>query len=235
VLNSYLQRTQQLLADIKQEIFTPLFLTGFINTARGQIAGESKCIRYIGSISTVTSQRNYSFASISTVSGVQGTFSVRTIEYGVASGQKWIEPRGWAWFNFYYMNNPVPQSGPPQRWAQLGQGLSGTFYLDPPPDQTYTLYCDAIGNPAPITTDTAAEIIPYQWTDAVPYFAAYLCYLYAQHSDRADGMLNLYEKYMTMARRAATPDVGMTMYPQNIDPAQISKLGLTARQQQGSG
>jgi hypothetical protein len=42
-------------------------------------------------------------------------------------------------------------------------------------------------------------------------------------------MFEFYETFVERARTAATPDVGRTMYPDNRDPAQISKLGLSPK------
>lgn len=245
MLTEYLTQTQNLLQNpgAPVSLYSTTSLISYINTARGQLAGESKSIRYIGTISTIAGQRNYNYSAISTngpssVSGVQGVVNIRTIEYGIAQGQKWVEPRSWTWFNYYYMGNPVPVNGVPLRWAQLGQGVNGTFYLDPPPDMTYTLFCDVTGYPINLIDDTTTEAIPYLWTDAVPYFAAYLAYLSAQSPARqadAQRMMQLYEQFVQRARTAATPDLGATMYPQNTDPTQLAKLGLSQRQQQAAG
>lgn len=241
MLNQYLTQTQNILQNPSAPVslYSTVSLISYINQARGQLAGESKSIRYVGTISTIPTQRAYNFASVSLISGVQGALNIRTIQYGVGTGQKWIQPRSWTWFNFYFLNNPVPPNSFPAAWAQLGQGASGTFWLDPPPDLSYTLYCDVVGYPINLANDNDPEAIPYLWTDAVPYYAAYLAYLSAQSPARdrdAQNMLQLYEQFVERARRAATPDLGPTMYPQNIDPPQIAKLGVApsrGQQQQG--
>lgn len=243
MLNTYLLRTQQLLQNppAPSNLYATGDLTSYINVARGQLAGESKCIRAIGTISTVASQRSYNFSgvSVSSVPGVAGVINIRSIQFGIADGQKWVNARGWTWFNYYHLNNPEPQKGQPATWSQLGQGVSGTFYLDPIPDTIYPLFCDVIGYPIPLVDDTTVEAIPYLWTDAVPYFAAYLAYLSAQSPARQNDAARMFEHYQTFVergRQAATPDVGSTMYPQNRDPAQLSKLGLSPKQSaQGGG
>jgi hypothetical protein len=58
--------------------------------------------------------------------------------------------------------------------------------------------------------DTTAEAIPYLWTDAVPYFAAYLALLSSQTGARtadADKMMQRYTEFVERAKRAATGDV----------------------------
>jgi hypothetical protein len=242
VLNTYLQRTQNLLQNpaAPTSLYATSDLTNYINIARGQLAGESKCIRAIGTISTVANQRNYNFSSVTVASpaGIQGIINIRSIQFGIASGQKWVNARGWTWFNYYNLNNPVPASGQPVEWAQLGQGVSGTFYLDPIPDTVYPLFCDGIWYPVTLVDDTTPEAIPYLWTDAVPYYAAYLAYLSAQSPARQNDAARMFEHYTTFverARTASTPDVNRTMYPEQRDPAQLAKLGLSPKQSAAGG
>jgi hypothetical protein len=169
---------------------------------RGQLAGESKCIRRIGTISTVVGQREYNFSNIAYAEpAINGTLSVRRAYYAVGSGYKWITPRPWEWFDLYGLSNPVPPSGPPRMWAQLKQGSSGTgvspspgfpptqvssgtFWIDPLPDLTYTLNLDCECYPVPLQVEADAEAIPYEWTDAVPFGAAWMALLGAQTSAR---------------------------------------------------
>jgi hypothetical protein len=220
-------------------------LDSWINTARGQLAGESEAVRVIGTLQTVAGQRAYNFSSIAlNATGVQGVIHVRRLMYNVGVGQKFINPRSWEWFDLYHMNNPVPQNGVPLIWAQYGQGSSGqgsitgigggsmssgSLYLDPPPDIVYTLNCDCVCYPNALTADSDPEAIPYLFTDAVPFFAAYYALLTAQTNARmadAERMFNYYQTFMQRARQSSNPSVSRTLYQQSTDPAQIAKLGL---------
>lgn len=227
----------------------------WINTARGQLAGEAECVRYLASVTTVVGQRNYNFSAISTgtqaVSGISGVIHVRSIMYAVASGYKWVRPRPWEWYQLYKLNNPVPPSGAPTTWAQFGQGsagsgsitgigagslISGSFYVDPIPDLAYTLLLDCCCYPQQLTADADVEAIPYLWTDAVPYFAAWYALLSAQSSSRladAERMYGYYQTFVGRARQAANPSVNRYLYEQSVDPTQSNKLGL--QRQSGGG
>jgi hypothetical protein len=193
----------------------------------------------------VIGQRNYNFSSITLgASGVQGVLHVRRLMYNVASGQKFITPHQWEWFDLYHMNNPVPVNGPPANWAQYGQGGSGqgsitgigsgtmdsgSFYLDPLPDLVYTLNCDCVCYPIALASDTDVEAIPYLFTDAVPFFAAYYALLTAQMNARladAERMFNYYQTFLQRARQASNPSVNRTIYQQADDPTRLSKLGF---------
>lgn len=214
----------------------------WINIARGQLAGEGECIRVIGTIDTVVGQRAYDFSDIdlgvSATTGVQGAINVRRINYTVGAGQQFVVPRPWEWFNFYNLNNVVPTSGPPTEWSQFGQGSAGTntgsgasgsFYLDPPPDAIYALQCDCVCYPIALATNNTAEAIPYLWTDAVPFFAAYYAYLSSQTAARAQDamrMMQLYTEFVKRARQASNPSVLRGQYEQAGDPAQAAKFGI---------
>lgn len=231
LLSVYETRVAQLLQNpaAPTSLYATADIRNWINQARGQVAGEGRCIRVLGSIATVASQNNYQFASISTVSvsGVQGVLNIRSIQYQVGTGQKWINARGWTWFNFYRLNNPVPQAGVPTDWSQFAQGALGSFYLDPAPDIAYTLICDCVCYPVDLVDDTTPDAIPYMWQDSVPYYAAYLAFLSSQVPARqndANRMFERYTEFVSRARRFSNPDVNSYMYPQSNDPVQIAKI-----------
>jgi len=220
-----------------------------VNTARGQLAGEARCIRVQGTISTVVGQRNYLFSAINlggspAATGIQGVIHIRSIRYAVGLGFKELQPRAWPWFELYHLNNPVPPSSFPVIWSQYGQGssggggvtnvgsgtmLSGSFYIDPIPDAIYALTCDCVCYPNALATDTDIEAIPYLWTDAVPFYAAYYALLSAQTSARMqDGerYYQYYTQFVQRARSAATPDVLRYEYEQVPDPTALNQMGL---------
>jgi len=77
--------------------------------------------------------------------------------------------------------------------------------------------------------DTDIEAIPYLWTDAVPYFAAYLALMSAQTNmrmEQAQRYFQLYQTFVQRARQAATPAVNRYAYEQMPDPTRANKLGL---------
>lgn len=250
MLTSYETNLQNLLQlpTAPSTLYTTATLDNWINIARGQLAGEGACIRAIGTIPTVVGQRAYNFSSISfgvsATTGIQGAINVRRISYNVASGQQWIPPREWEYYDLYHLNNPVPVNGPPKVWAQYAQGAAtpasgstatGSFYLDPPPDAIYTLNCDCMCYPIILATDGTIEAIPYLWTDAVPFFAAYYAFLSSQTGARqadAERMYGYYKEFLNRARMASNPSVNRSQYEQAADPASINKLGV---QQQARG
>lgn len=219
MLFQYMKLAQQLMSDVKQELLNPSFLISFINTARGQLAGEAECIRVFGGLFTAIGTQSYAYTGITTAVGVQGVMNVRRINYLSGAGQKFVSPLPWEWFDLYYMNNTGPVMAPPTVWAQYAQGSSGSFFLYPIPDAIYTLRLDCVCYPSDLTTDTDTEVIPYPWTDAIPYFAAYFAYLNVQNMEKANAMLERYREFVMRARRFTTPGILPAQYEQVSAPA----------------
>jgi hypothetical protein len=89
--------------------------------------------------------------------------------------------------------------------AQFGQGTNGSFYLYPPPSQTYQLEWDCQCLPQDLVTDQSVEAIADPWTDAVPYYAAHLVFLGQQNFNAARAYLDLYDQRMTRFRAYVQP------------------------------
>lgn len=243
MLASYRTRVTQLLQSPPAP--TTLYATAdidvWINSARGQVAGESESIRIIGTIPAVVGQRNYSFSSIdigvSATTGAAGPINVRRINYGMDGWQKYLRVQAWEYFDLFFLNNPVPVNGEPMHWARYSQGVNGSFYVDPPPGALYTFYCDCVCFPIDLVNDTTVEAIPYLWTDAVPYLAAYFALLSAQNAQRqqdADRMFVRYTEFMERARTYANPSVNRHIYAQSPDLVIMNKIGQQ-QQQRGQG
>lgn len=235
-LAAYQTQTQTLLqlpGASPQTLYPLSNITTWINTARGQLAGEGECIRLITTLNTVIGQRNYNFSALDgfspSLTGIKGVLNVRRITYSLASGQQWIPPRAWEWFDLYHMNNPVPQPGPPVVWSQYAQGAQGSFYIDPPPDAVYRLNCDCVMLPIDLVDDTMVEAIPFPWTDSIPFFAGYYALLSSQTAARqadAERLFGHYQTFMGRARQFSNPSVNRPSYEQAGDPAQANKYGL---------
>jgi hypothetical protein len=247
----YLPQTMNLLqlpGSAASSLYTTANLTMWINIARGQVAGEGECIRQFGTINTVIGQQAYPFSGINTgvsaTNGIQGVLSINSLSYNVGGGSLWMTPRPWPWFSLYNMNNAAPGNGPPTEWSQFGQGAApgsgngqasvggGSFYVSPAPDLAYTINCNAVCYPIPLVLDTDPEAIPYLWTDAVPFFAAYFALMSAQtgarYSDAAQMYKGHYDEFMDRARKQSNAGVDRWLYSQAADPAQATKMGIKA-------
>lgn len=238
MLDAYLLQTRQLLQNpaAPNPLYSSTDLTTYINRARGQLAGESESIRAIGTLNTVVGQRVYDFSDIvipnAATIGIAGVFKIRMASYGLGDGQRLMTVRGWEWFNSYKLNTPVPQSGQPSDWSQYGQGSSGSIYIDPLPDAVYALSLDCVCLPEALALDADPEAIPFPWTDAVCFFAAYYALLSSQNAARqndADRMMSRYQEFTNRARRYSNPDLQQSIWSQASDPTLPAKLGAGQR------
>jgi len=252
VLSSfYLPQTRSLLqlpGSQSTSLYSDADLTRFINIARGQVAGEGACIRLHGTISTVAGQDNYAFSAINTgvsaTNGIQGVIRIESLHCVAGNGQLWMTPRPWPWFSLYNRNTPVVVQGQPTEWAQYGQGAApppatapasasvqgGTFYVSVVPDDIYQLNANTVCYPLALVDDTTVEALPYFWTDAVPFFAAYFALMSAQTNARMADAAQMYKghynEFMDRARKQSNPDTMNYIYQQAGDPAQAVKMGV---------
>ncbi len=170
-------------------------------------------------------------ASAATVSGATlagGGTSIQGISAVIAIRQMSVNTTGttyqlmtnrpWAWFNRYSLSNGVaPTTGTPTQWAQQGIGAAvpgvlaaGTFGVSPAPSGTIAVKADAICIPNYLSTDVDPEVIPYPFTEAVPYYAAYYALMSSQRTQDATTM---FERYKQFVKRA----VDMTASPVYAD------------------
>jgi hypothetical protein len=230
-LLSYLTITRRILKDVTFTKFIDGDLVDWINIGRGQLAGESECIRVYAPLTLTPPAQQYNFSAIGIPTGVGlgGVLNVRMVTYtnpGTAPpGAVLITPREWEFFNTFVLAQPSPVAGPPDTWAQHGQGINGTIFVNAP-DLPYVLNLDTVCVPSSMSSDSDPEPIPGLWVDAIPYYAAYLAML-TNHEEGAENMLKLYEEYVRRARQFATPSVLSGQYSQAPDMMMASRLGIT--------
>ncbi len=233
-------------------LYSTTDLNRWINVARGRLAGDTQCIRLLTTLTVTVGQRNYNFSSIPIPgsSGIQGVLNINTIWYNTHNtGYQRLEARSWPWFSLYGLNNPVVINAVPTIWSQFGQGAAppgttgvanvgvssfgGSFYLNPPPDLAYDLLLDCTCFPIALTADADLEAIPYLWTEAIPYLAAWYALLSSQMQARradAEAYMNYYQTFIQSSRGAATPIVTPYQSQGAGDQATLAKMGLTKSQ-----
>jgi len=249
-LFAYRQQVERLLQDTQQVLYNLADIDVYINDARVQIALAAECIRQPAQIAMVQGQQSYAFSSATFTAaptipaGLGGVGNVRSCMLVLATtnpqgqpGQKRIPIRAWEWFESYYLAVNVPTQGAPVISARLQPGLVGTLWFAPPPDAAYQINLDAVAYPAALATDADPEALPYPWTDAVPFFAAYLAYLSTQNADAAQKMWIEYSKFQQRGTQITTPTRTPYKYPGGMGAQEaMQKVPLTGGlQRQGGG
>ena len=163
------------------------------------------------SLTTVPGQEVYTFATADNllansgfkfpgIANVMGVLSV-SIAWGGNAGMKpTLRPKIWTEFQAYLRSYPAV-------WSQYGMGsgtTGGSIYLWPLPSQASQMDWDCWCIPVVMTSGSTPEAIPYQWTSAVPFYAAYLGYLNAQRPADAQSMHEQYKEKMIEAQATAT-------------------------------
>jgi hypothetical protein len=192
----------------------PLIATGtldsYINIARNQVAAEAECIRVPATLALVNGTQNYNFSAISVsgapTNGIGSVITVRSMRIG---GQP-LDIRSWEWFSQYYLGDG--QAGTPVRVSQQGQSLLGTLWFDPTPNAAATASLDVVCLPIALVSDGTTEAIPPLWTDAIPFYAAWLAMQSLQRQADAEMMLRRYASLVRRGRQFATP----TELPDNL-------------------
>ena len=157
----------------------------------------------INCVNTVANQEVYTFASVNTLAqltpGVASVLFVSSVAVSWGALKPTLRQINWddlqAWIRAY----PIV-SGQPAVFAQFGQGESGSIYLQPVPTQAASMEWNCVCTPIDLVDDTTVEAIPYPWTDAVPYFAAYLALLTARRPMEAKDMRGIYDDTMKRSR-----------------------------------
>ena len=212
-LNAYISAVRTLLHDPNAQFFTTATLTTFINEARQQIASEGECVRAVPGFSTVALQETYSNSVVSgPTPDIGALLAIRAISYGGLT----LEARPWDYFNFYMRNLAKPLPGPPKAWSPFSTGTNGIFFISPLPADIYNIELDAIWLPINLAADGDPEALPYPWTDAVQFYAAYLALKDSQRTSDAERMFALYEDYMLRARGGVVPYPAPSTYPGGI-------------------
>ena len=208
---------------------TPLISTAvldsYINIARNQVAADAECIRLPGTLMLVVGNPGYTFELINVVSGF-GFGPILTVR-SAKLGTQPIDIRGWEWYAQYYFNDSAV--GTPVRAAQQGQGSSGTLFFNPIPNVAGTVSLDVVCLPDGLVDDTTPESIPLLWTDAVPFYAAWLALLSLQRPLDAEQMMQRYDRLVRRGRQTATP----SELPDNL-PGGIGTQAASAHQTLGS-
>jgi hypothetical protein len=165
-LGNYNSEVRRLLHDANAQYWTDSELTDYINSARNRVVRDSGCLRSLQSFTLTIGQDAYTTASIGSATPIIDLLNVNVI-WGTSIIPLYYMP--WSQFNAqlrYWQNN----QGRPVAWSMYGHSQ---FYLRPKPDQTYSTEIDTVVTPIVLVNTNDVDTIPYPFTDAVAYYAAY--------------------------------------------------------------
>jgi len=210
-------------------LLTSALLQRSINQARGQIAVSGDCVPGYGSLPVSNATLFYSFSQITFEfpTGIKGAIAIETINYNTPQGgQLPVNPIEWARYNRYELGHSVFVRTPPRVWTQFGEGDQGTLWVNPL-DAPYTLQVKTRCIPVDLVDDQTPDAIPYQWSDAVVFLAAWYAYMSLQRQADADHMLQRFQQMMQIARGASIPDTMPFVFNGAPDPFMAGRMGMS--------
>ena len=182
--------------------------TKYDNTTKISFTGGSPVVAAtatanINCFNTVANQEIYTFAAANVfaklTSGVDSVLFVESVAVSWGALKPVLNQWNWNDLQAQVRSYPII-SGQPAMWAQFGQGESGSIYLQPVPTSPLPMEWNCVCTPIDLVDDTTAEAIPYPWTDAVPYFSAYLAFMNARRPEEARNMKAILDDTMRRAR-----------------------------------
>jgi len=162
----------------------------------------------------VYAQEVYPFSAmpLGNAPGVSSIFAIKSVAI-IYDNYRYILPMySFSTYQGFVRQYPNQYLYVPTLSCQYGQGVSGSLYMYPLPSQAYSFQVDAFCLPSDLALDTDVEAIPLPWTDAVPYFAAYLAKLEMQDANGAKAMLELFDTFIQRYSVAARPGRSVNPY-----------------------
>jgi hypothetical protein len=207
-LSSYLSTTQSLIQSPQSPVplLTTALLTLYVNLARSQVAMDAECIR--ANIGSEPVSAGTVMIPLSGFTGLpDGCAQGITIRNALLNGTR-VDIRPWDWFAQYYLAGPPPSLLATPVMARQAQGAFSTVWVS---SNGGSLNLDMVFLPIDLVDDTSYEAVPYPWTDAVPFYAAWYAYMSMQRQADAQTML---ARYAELTRRGRTT-MTSTNLPEN--------------------
>lgn len=204
-LSGYLADTQRLLRDPSAVLYTVSDLTFFINRAMRQRDLDLKLNRLRLSFTLSTGVYDYPLATIASGGSVldgnanaiiMDVLSIIVMPLGSPASSVRYPLGRWPYTKLAFM---LSTSYPtyPSVYALYG---TSNIILAPPPAGNYPAEFDFSCYSPDLVNTTDTDIMPYPFTDPVPFLAASFAKVQAQRFDEADGFEAQYQKHMNRVR-----------------------------------
>ena len=196
LLSDYLLQTRRLVHDSTGNYWPDPELIDYINAACFRVVADTGCNRVLQTINVTQAQETYAYAVLP--SGV-ATIDVLNITLLWGSLRVPMTYMPFTEFNLKMRAWQTFQSRPVVFTVYGGN----TVYVGPVPDQTYSTEWDTVVSPPVLVNYTDASIIPFPFSEPVPYYAAYLAKEKEQSTAESDRFLNTYTAKVKMAIRSS--------------------------------
>jgi len=203
-LSGYITETRRLLHDVNANFWTNEELTDYINDGRNHLIQDTGCNRILQTYTTVYNVETIDFAALP-----EGTNTIDVLTTNLYWGNSRVPLYYMAWSNFnaqlrFWQN----YTGRPVGFSMYGPKK---IFIGPKPDQAYLIELDTVVLKEPLTDADPVETLPTPFTEAVPFYAAYIAKYQEQSYGEAEILKQEYQKHVmqalntTFTRRLPTP------------------------------
>lgn len=204
-LSDYRTQTRRLLRDSTGALYTDSDLTEFINRAMRQRDEDLGYNRLLMSFTLVASTFRYSYSTIASGGAVligsasaviQNVRSIIIMPLGGATSSVRYPLGRWPYSKLaFLLSTSFPTY--PVVYALYGPS---TIVLAPPPAGNYAAEFDFIAYSTDLVATSDQDILPYPYTDLVPFMAASFAKVQAQRFDEANQFEEQYMKRLMRVR-----------------------------------
>ena len=160
---------------------------------------------YVNVLNPNQEQYNFSDIDLTFFPGVSSVYTIRGVSVIYANYRYSLPMYSFSVYQAKIRQYPFQYTYVPVFCSQLGQGSGGNFFVYPWPSQTYQWEFDLFCLPQDLVTNGSVDAIPSPWDDVVPFYAAHLGLLDMQEYNRANYMLDLYDKMLQRKSNYARP------------------------------
>jgi hypothetical protein len=207
-LSDYLAATRRLLHDPAGALYTTPDLTEFINRAIRQRDLDLGINRVRLSMTLTAGVSDYPFATIASAGTVMDgstnailmdVMSIFVMPLGTPGSSVRYPLARWPFSKLSYLLSSAYPSYP-SCYAVYG---SSTIIMGPAPAQNYPAEFDFTASSPDLVNNSDTDIVPYPWTDPIPFLAASFAKVSAQRYDESESLAKIYFERMNRVRGRA--------------------------------
>lgn len=205
-LDGYITSTRRLLHDVGANFWTNAELIDYINEGRNNLVRDSGCNRVLQDYNAPVGVETIDFTLLP-----QGRKTLDVLNINLYWGNSRVPMYSMSWTEFnsqmrFWQN----YNGRPIAFAMYGPKK---IFIGPKPDQVYQLELDTVVEVDPLIGLNDIDTLPGPFTEAVPFYAAYMAKYQEQSYGEAEIFKQEYTKQILNAlntsftRRMPTPYV----------------------------
>jgi hypothetical protein len=203
-LSGYITQTRRLLHDVNANFWTDAELTDYINDGRNTLVRDTGCNRVLQNHTALYDVETIDFADLP-----EGVNTIDVLNVILYWGNTRIPLSYLPWTNFNaQMRYWQSYTGRPVAFSMYGPKK---IFIGPKPDQNYQMELDTVVMVDPMVNGADVETLPTPFTEAVPFYAAYIAKYKEQSYGEAEIFKQEYSKHVlealntTFTRRLPTP------------------------------